>query len=193
MAQFVVVAITLVGIYYQFRQGRAANAFAQANAMKQEWDGEWMVRCRLALFFAVRDGTDLGTVTIPIGNFWENLAALVRAGHVELPVVWQYLGAACRTMWGLIDDEVRRVQAEEGSTIWEHFVWLVGELERLDNERGEENRYSREFLIPQVPRYIQGVQERLVAFEAMRTVIVAPPKAPEALAISAPELAEASA
>ena len=39
MLQFVVVAITLVGIYVQLRQARAANAFAQSTALMLEWVG----------------------------------------------------------------------------------------------------------------------------------------------------------
>lgn len=97
MLQFVVVAITLVGIYVQLRQARAANAFAQANAMKQEWEGEPLQRRRLAIWNALRDrgpDTDLSTLAIPIGNFWDNIGGLVRAGHVELAVACEFLGGA---------------------------------------------------------------------------------------------------
>jgi hypothetical protein len=184
MAQFVVVAITLMGIYLQFRQSRAANAFAQANAMKQDWEGERMVRSRLALYRAVADGGDLSVITVPIGNFWENIGALVRAGHIELPVVWEYLGSSCRTTWGLIDGEVRRVQAEEGTTIWQHFVWLNGELERLDRLHGDlQERYTRAFLMPQLPRFIASMRATLDTLEAMRTALVTAPEASPAVAV----------
>ena len=55
MLQFVVVAITLAGIYVQSRQARAANAFARAGAMRERWSGERMVRRVLSIAIALRD------------------------------------------------------------------------------------------------------------------------------------------
>jgi hypothetical protein len=55
MLQFVVVAITLVGIYVQLRQARAASAFNQAGALQEQWEAERMVRRRLAIAVALRD------------------------------------------------------------------------------------------------------------------------------------------
>jgi len=43
MAQFVVVAVTLIGIYYQFRLQRAANAFEQLKRIGEQWESEQML------------------------------------------------------------------------------------------------------------------------------------------------------
>ena len=37
MLQFIVVAVTVVGIYYQLRSSQSANAFTQLGALVDEW------------------------------------------------------------------------------------------------------------------------------------------------------------
>jgi len=49
MLQFIVVAVTLVGIYYQLRSSQSANAFTQLGALVDEWQGERLIRKRMAL------------------------------------------------------------------------------------------------------------------------------------------------
>ena len=48
MLQFVIVAASLLGIYYQFRLQRAANAFAQIDAFEHEWYSEALARKRVS-------------------------------------------------------------------------------------------------------------------------------------------------
>lgn len=180
MLQFVIVAITLVGIYVQLRQDRAANAFAQASAMRQEWEGEFLTRRRLATMIALRDGAadaDVLTFATPVANFWENVAGLVRAGHVALPLVYQYLGAACQTTWNLLEPHVRRVQATEGAAVWGDFEWLASQFERLQAASGEAGAVTGESFAARAPEIIASLRQSIVDFEAMRTVIVASPEA----------------
>jgi hypothetical protein len=49
MLQFVIVAVTLVGIYYQLRSSQSANAFTQLGALVDEWNGERLTRKRMTL------------------------------------------------------------------------------------------------------------------------------------------------
>lgn len=177
MLQFVVVAITLVGIYVQLRQARAANAFAQASAMEEQWQGERMVRRRLAISIALRDqgpGADLSAHFAFIANFWEGVAALVRAGHVEIGVVRENLGSSCLLYWLLLEPEVRAGRTTLGPDLFEHFEWLADEIVRYDRAHGvPDTRLTRENA---VATSVQGIPALLVSvadFEAMRTTTVA--------------------
>ena len=179
MLQFVIVAITLVGIHIQVRQDRAANAFAQASTMRQEWEGEFLTRRRLATMIALRDGApdaDVLTLSVPIANFWENVAGLVRAGHVSLPLVYQYLGAACQTTWNLLEPHVRGVQATEGTEVWSDFEWLAAQCVRLKKASGaDDGTVTSELFAARAPGIIASLRQSIVDFEAARTVMVASP------------------
>ena len=56
MAQFIVVAVTLLGLYYQYRQQRSANAFEHANRIAADWSSEARLRLRLKAVRAIRAG-----------------------------------------------------------------------------------------------------------------------------------------
>ena len=46
MLQSVIVTVSLVGIYYQLRSARSANAFSQLGGLVDEWNGERLIRKR---------------------------------------------------------------------------------------------------------------------------------------------------
>lgn len=195
MLQFVVVAVTLIGIYVQLRQARAANAFAQATAMQQEWYGERLERRRLAIYVALRDGgpdADLTDLAIPIGNFWDGVGGLVRAGHVELAVASEGLGLAARLWWTLLEPAVRTSQAEFGSGVYEHFEWFAAEAHRFLGVRGSTpgDALDRQRVIATSARQIAAIQARIAEIEAMRTVTLAPARP---TADSAPAVTDAVA
>lgn len=135
MLQFVVVAVTLVGIYYQLRIAQSANAFTQLNELVDEWQGERMVRKRLAVLAAIRDGAALADVpaspAADVANYWEKVAALARAGHVSVNLVAEGLGAADR-WWGTLGPWVAKVRVEDANPgLFEHFEWMAASLVRL--------------------------------------------------------------
>jgi hypothetical protein len=177
MLQFVVVAITLAGIYVQLRQARAANAFAQANAMQEQWHGERMVRRVLAIATALRDDgpdADLSAHVATIGNFWEGVAALVRAGHVEAGVVRENLGGGCRLSWLVLEPGVRAMQAMQGRDLFEHFEWLADQIARHDRAHGvAEEVLTREHATATLVQAIPALRATLADLEAMRIMTLA--------------------
>jgi hypothetical protein len=137
MAQFVVVAVTLVGIYYQFRLQRAANAFQQVQDVSAAWHSERLLRARLRVARDTQAGRapDLASVGV-IGDHWESVASLIRAGHVSADVVYQDLGDPVRFWWKFLAEEIRRERQAYGLTLWRHFEWLADEFERKAKRDG---------------------------------------------------------
>jgi hypothetical protein len=135
MLQFVIVAVTLLGIYYQLRISQSANAFTQLGTLVDEWQGERLIRKRIGVLHALRDGA--GPADIPdspasaIANYWEKVGALVRAGHIDRSLIAEGSGGA-EDWWGILAPWVLRVRTEDANPgLWEHFEWLAGTLERI--------------------------------------------------------------
>jgi hypothetical protein len=172
MLQFAIVAITLLGIYLQLRLARSANSFAQLLEMDEDWNGERLVRRRLRIVTALRDGgpdADLASLIAPIADFWENVGALVRAGHIDVALVQENLGGTCRTWWTLLEPEIRRIRAAEIGDEAVHFEWLARELRRQDVARGiTDDAYSSASLMARLPLITARLEALLDDFEAMR-------------------------
>jgi hypothetical protein len=131
----VVLAVTFIAIYRQLSLARSANAFTQLNALVEEWQGERMVRKRLAVLVAMRDGTALSDLPESpsggIANYWEKVGSLARAGHVSPSLIAEGLGGAER-WWAILGPWALRVRTEDGNPqLFEHFEWLAATLVRL--------------------------------------------------------------
>jgi hypothetical protein len=179
MLQFVVVAVTLIAIYVQLRQDRAANAFSQASSLRQDWHGEILARRMLEHLLALRDdapGAELLILAEPIGNFWEHVAALVRARHLSLPLVYDQLGSQCQTTWNILEPQVRDMQATDGAGVWDNFAWLAAQCARLHTASGKDDgSMTMEAFRERLPEIIASLRHSIADFEATRAVIVAPP------------------
>jgi hypothetical protein len=168
MLQFVVVAVTLVGIYFQLRIAQSANAFAQLSALVDEWQSERLIRKRIAVLTAIRDGAE--SADLPespagaVANYWEKVGALARAGHLSVTLVADGLGGADR-WWGILGPWVSKVRTEDGNPdLWEHFEWLAATLVRLHPALA----FDREAFQRNVGDYVALNEADLLDLEAMR-------------------------
>ena len=95
----IVLAVTFVAIYRQLSLQRSANAREQLDSMDREWRSERLMRCKLEVLVALRDGTDPADVPLApayaIGLYWERIAALAQGGHVDKKLLHQFNGGAC--------------------------------------------------------------------------------------------------
>ena len=190
MAQFVLVAVTLIGIYYQLRLARSANAFEQMNSIVDGWESERMTRHSLEVYLALREGVDLENIpegaATSITNYLESVAALIRAGHVEQKLVYEFLGSRYQWWWVLLAPNIRRARQEAGDpAVGEHFEWLVGVMAHMDRKTGVRAVYDDAHVAGTLDRRIQNAQERMQAAEELRAVIVRP-MSTAAFAASAP-------
>ena len=170
----IVLAVTFVAIYRQLALARGANAFAQLGALVDEWNGERLIRKRIGVLIALRDGA--APADIPdspasvIANYWEKVGALVRAGHVDRSLIAEGLGGG-QDWWGILGPWVLRVRTEDANpSFWEHFEWLAGTIVRLHPAAAFDQR-----------SFDRTIEERITLneadlrdLEAMRTVMIAP-------------------
>jgi hypothetical protein len=179
MAQFVVVVVTLFGIYRQLVIARSANAFAQANEISKEWTSERTTRHALEVYLALRDGVSpenvpYGAATI-VGDFWENVGALVRAGHLNRSIVYDVLGNGPRWWWAALSPLARRGRVEAGDpAIYEHFEWLADVMAEMDRKAGLSVPYDEAYLASTLDRKIEMARDRIRLAEELRAVIVRP-------------------
>jgi hypothetical protein len=176
----VVLAVTFVAIYRQLTVARSANAFTQLNALVDEWQAEWLVRKRLAVLIAVRDG--VAAAEIPespagsIANYWEKVAALARAGHVAPTLIAEGLGAV-DNWWGILGPWVSKVRADEGNPqLFEHFEWLATTLVRLHPQLA----FNAEFLARTIDERVASAEADLRDLVAMRSPAASRPRIPNA-------------
>ena len=155
----IVLAVTFVAIYRQLTIARSENAFTQLNALVDEWQGERLVRKRLGILVAIRDGAAPADIphspAAAVANYWEKVAALARAGHVSPSLIAEGLGAA-DGWWGILAAWVSKVRMEDANPrLFEHFEWLAATLVQLHPELAfDQQSFERTF------------GDRLVAVEA---------------------------
>src|SRR5512144_2341691 len=83
----IVLAVTFIAIYRQLSLARGASAREQLASFDAEWTSERLIRCKLDVLVALRDGADRANVpggaAQSIALYWERIAALTHGGHVD--------------------------------------------------------------------------------------------------------------
>ena len=176
MLQFVVVAVTLVGIYFQFRLQRAANAFDQLNRISAEMESETMLRARLEVARAMAAGEPLpdGAVAL-IANYWDNVASLVRGGHIDRSVLYESGGASTPMWWAALADVAKDVrQTRDDPTIWKQFEWLAATFTAYAEAKNERFPSDHDTVVRVFRAGIPGLEDRIRMLEDSRM----PPERP---------------
>lgn len=138
----IVLAVTFLAIYRQLRLQRSQGAIEQIAAFTREWNSERMLVHRRNVLIALRDGTDRkvlpeGAVSM-VGNYWEGVAALTRAGHLDRQLLWNQYGTTGQAWWVALGPYAHAARDRDNDpTIYEDFEWLVGVLDEMDRGAGE--------------------------------------------------------
>lgn len=176
MLQFGIVAVTLYAIYRQIRLQAGAAAIEQASALQHDWhSSERLMRSRLAVLEAHRDGTDVESIApaaaSEIGNYWERVGYLVRAGHIDRRLVFEYLGNAVQLWWALLAPTITILREREGEPmIHEHFEWLASAIAAMDRASGSALVYDDAYLTRHVPGAIAANRDAIRLEERVRAV-----------------------
>jgi hypothetical protein len=120
MLQFAAISLTGIAVYRQFRAQRAGNAFAQIQALEEQWRSERMRSIKLRLAQALKGGNDPDTDLLAgeVMAFFDQLDFLYRRGFVETGVLFGYssaLGEDVARWWSVLEGTVRRAQEEYGA------------------------------------------------------------------------------
>jgi hypothetical protein len=172
MLQFVVVAVTLVGIYYQLRLQRAANAFEQLRRFGEQWESEQILRARLEMARAVVAGveTPQGAMAL-IGDYWETVASLVRERHVDERLVSETLGGAAAMWWTALSDATIRIRKDRmDPTMLANFEWLAKRLSADGAKSGAALVYDKVALMHIFEAGIPSLTDRIRMAEESRMV-----------------------
>jgi len=177
MAQFVVVAVTLLGIYYQLRTQRATNAFEQLNRIAADWGSEPMLRARLRVGRATQAGEiPSWGATVVVGDYWESVGSLVRGRHIDARVVDDSLGAGARFTWAMVKEavEAKRI-AQDQPDLYEHFEWLVVVFDGfLARSGGSPAALDRAGMLKTLEGGLPALEDRIRMLEESRLVPAAP-------------------
>ena len=173
----VVLAGTFIAIYRQLRIARSAAATAQLASFDQQWESERIIRYRLSVLVAVREGAK--PEDLPFGaaaalaNFWDNVAGLTRRGHVDRELLWTEYGAICESWWVTLAPFINDYRArEDNPSLWRQFEWLAGLLPQLDREGGRPT-FPATWTQAALDRRIAACRDLIRVEEALRTVPVA--------------------
>lgn len=143
MAQFVLVAVTIVGLYRQVRQQNAANALERMVQLQGEWNSPRMIYARICVARWRMQSTDLRPdveSTVPLAwlcNFFENLADLFEAGHVTWSEVENTWGQPLVLWWSALRETVMTAR-EETSTALLGFERLADRAAATARKRGDD-------------------------------------------------------
>lgn len=178
MLQLVIVAVSLIGLYRQLRLQSNASAFEQLRAIVQEWGSERLLRCRVELLRALRDGTDPAKlprgISVVMLDYFETLGLLVRDGHVSRRLVWSDFGNVCITWWVTLKPYINVVRREEGDDqIGEHFEWLAAQMVDLDQSVANPPVYDEAYLVATLDRRLAAAVDTLRLVRSLRAPVKA--------------------
>jgi hypothetical protein len=171
-----VLAVTFIAIYRQLRLQASASAFDQLRAMMQEWSSERLLRCRVELLQALRDGMDpakLPTGVInPILDYWETVGLLVRNQHVSRQLVWDQMGNVCEGWWATLKPSMLLARKEQGDpTIGENFAWLAGVMADLNQKLPVPPVYNEVFLPATINARLANAADTLRLVRSLRAPV----------------------
>ena len=183
MISGLVLAVTFLAIYRQLSLQRDAAAIEQIRQISREWWDERMSRAKIDVLLGIRDGASPSATVAAatdIADFWEGLAYLMRKGNMDGRMVYDYLGPAVRTWWGLLapSAEAAREQANDPG-IWVDFEWLAGLFASFDRKAGGAATFDSDFLARRVPVLLEANRRAVTTFEELRSVVIRPSSTPE--------------
>lgn len=178
MLQFVVVAVTLFGIYYQFRLQRAANAFEQLNRIGEQWASEQMFRARLEVARALVAGAETphGAMNM-ILDHWDNLGSLVRERHVDERLVSETYGGAATMWWTALSSATGRIRQERmDPKLLANFEWLAKRISADDARSGATPVHDQATVLRIFEAGIPALVDQIRIAEESRMVPEHPPR-----------------
>jgi hypothetical protein len=140
MAQFLVVVVTLFGIYRQLRAQGATNALARIETFDARYQSREMTLAKLQVAFELRYGeppSEMNTRMALIGNFFDLLHDQHEAGFMTLREIDERFGGGMQIWWRFLRPAIegsRAVESEPG--LYEGFEKIEALCGKRALERG---------------------------------------------------------
>ena len=172
----IVLAVTFLAIWRQLALQRSASGYAQVTELTRQDSAEPMLHVKVEILRAVQDGRQ--PAAIPYGaasyviDFWEDIGALVRHGHIDGRLLHETMGNMCRRWWATLRPFVEQFRIEVGPRAAEHFEWLAGQMADLDRQVGDTTTYDDEYLARTLDNYLRNQVDRLRTAEELRGFVV---------------------
>jgi hypothetical protein len=148
MAQFIVVVISLFGIYRQLRSQGAANALARIQTLDRRYHSREVNAAKLSLAIQLRQGKPINDMWIRIdtvADFFETLYELYKAGFMPLDEIDERFGAGSQIWWRLLRPTLEEARLAESEPRLARNFELLSELcDRLSRDRGSPRTWITE-------------------------------------------------
>ena len=140
MAQFVVVVVTLLGIYRQLRAQGTANGLQKMQFLIDRWFSEGMTHARLVSALHLKQRLPIDGLEPSMGeiaDFFESLSDLEAAGHLTTKDVHSMLGRSLQMWWALLAPAIEAESAVQRAPMYEGW----GRLDQLENKLDAKEGY----------------------------------------------------
>lgn len=130
MAQFIVVVVTVFGIYRQLRAQGAANALVRIQTLHRRYESREIALAKTSVAIQLRQGKPLTSMVMRVdlvAGFFETLYELYHAGFMSAHEIDERFGGGVQIWWRLLRptiEQARREEAEPG---------LSGGFEKLND------------------------------------------------------------
>jgi hypothetical protein len=134
MAQFLLVAASILGIYFQLRAQRSSNLHDQSAAWNREWNDELFMVHRLAALYdlegrPIEAGLPLSAANV--GDFFDRIGYLIGQRHLRSADMWHTMRFQIG-FWWLAMQPYLMVTRQDSKDVYEWFEKLELEMQRID-------------------------------------------------------------
>ena len=184
MLQFAALTVTGIAVYRQFRAQRAGNAFAQIQALEEQWSSGRMRSIKLRLAEALKGGNDpdIDVLAGQVAFFFEQLEFLYRRGYLDRGVLFSNsnaLAVEVARWWSVLEGWVRRGQEEFGAFEAAGFERLAAHARTwMAENKVPPFATDAESIVSRLDWIIDGQTRALRIEREIRGGVSAPPTAP---------------
>jgi hypothetical protein len=182
MAQFLVVVVTLFGIYRQLRAQGATNALARIETLHGRYDSKEMTLAKLQVAIDLRYGeppSEMNAGMDPIGGFFDILHDQHEGGFMTLKEIDERFGGGAQIWWRLLGPAIRGSRAIESEPgLYEAFEKIEALCGRRALDRGSPRSWILEAPLPVLlDEVIKRTTERLQLLNSVASDAIPEPPA----------------
>lgn len=191
MAQFIVVVVTLFGIYRQLHAQASGNALGRLEALAGRWESRLLTLARVHSALSLRYGERQPGMTHEmqrIANFFTDLANLHEEGHISMKEIDDNWGMSIQVWTALLRDPIKEQRQIEGDPNF--FRGLDDLANALHGRRLARGGQALEIDAASAPGWLdEAIARNVASLELMREAesdVVPRPPMPAASVVESP-------